>query len=121
MIISMNTHLAVTSYIKSFPAGVGEKLKSLRGLVQELAPEAVESFSYQMPAYKYKNKPLVYFAAFEKHIGLYATPSAHERFARETLKYKQGKGSIQFPLQDPLPLGLIKRMIEYKKAEIDNL
>ena len=63
----------------------------------EKATEATEEFSYAMPAYKYNKKPLVYFAAFKEHIGIYVTPQTHERFKEELAKYKQGKGSVQFP------------------------
>ena len=71
-----------------------------------------------MPAYKLDGKPFVYFAAFKNHIGLYATPSAHAEFAKELAKYKQGKGSVQFPLQDRLPLALISRILKFKLREI---
>lgn len=86
--------------------------------IQKNAPDAIESVSYGMPAYKLDGKPFVYFAAFKNHIGLYATPSAHAEFAKELAKYKQGKGSVQFPLQDPLPLALISRMLKFKLREI---
>jgi uncharacterized protein YdhG (YjbR/CyaY superfamily) len=70
-----------------------------------------------MPAYKLNGKPLVYFAAYKKHIGFYATPSGHEKFAQELSKYKQGKGSVQFPTAQPVPLDLIKRIVEFRVQE----
>jgi uncharacterized protein YdhG (YjbR/CyaY superfamily) len=72
-----------------------------------------------MPAYKYKGKPLIYFAGYQHHIGLYATPQGHEAFARELSLYKQGKGSVQFPLNEKLPVELITKMILYRKESLD--
>ncbi len=70
-----------------------------------------------MPAYKTHGKPLVYFAAFKKHIGFYATPSGHEAFAKELKKYKRGKGSVRFPLHQPVPYDLIRQMVEFRVYE----
>ena len=70
-----------------------------------------------MPAYKLNKKPLVYFAAFKAHIGFYATPSGHEAFKEELSKYKQGKGSVQFPLDQPIPYDLIVRMVKFRVQE----
>lgn len=93
-------------------------LTILRNLVKKTVPEAVESISYAMPAYKYHGRPLIYFAAFEHHIGVYATPSANTAFSHKLAQYKQGKGSIQFPIDEPLPIDLIREMIQYKVKEI---
>ncbi|MBN3034832.1 MAG: DUF1801 domain-containing protein [Bacteroidales bacterium] len=92
-------------------------LSSLREVIREKAPEAEEGIAYSMPSYKAFNKPLVYFATFKNHIGFYATPSGHEQFAMELSRYKQGKGSVQFPLDQPLPLELIGRIIESRVLE----
>lgn len=70
-----------------------------------------------MPAYKLNGKPLVYFAAFKNHIGFYATPSGHSEFTMELSKYKQGKGSVQFPLDKPLPSGLITKIAKFRVKE----
>ncbi len=70
-----------------------------------------------MPAYKLFGKPVVYFAAFKNHIGIYATPTAHAKFTKELSKYKQGKGSVQFPVDKKLPLALIARMVKFKVSE----
>jgi uncharacterized protein YdhG (YjbR/CyaY superfamily) len=67
-----------------------------------------------MPAYKLNGRPLVYFAAFKNHIGLYATPSGHAAFAEELSRYKQGRGSVQFPLSEPLPFDLIARIVKFR-------
>ena len=70
-----------------------------------------------MPAYKTQGKPLVYFAAFKNHIGFYATPTGHSEFAKELSKYKQGKGSVQFPIDQPMPLKLIAQIVEFRVLE----
>lgn len=107
----------VDAYIQSFPQDVQQLLQQLRALIRQQAPGAVESISYGMPAYKTYGKPLIYFAGFKNHIGLYATPSGHEAFAKELASYKQGKGSVQFPLDQPLPLDLISRIVAYRVGE----
>lgn len=108
----------VDQYITARPADVAERLHAIRQTVMSVAPEAQEGISYGMPGYKLYGKPLIYFAAFQKHIGVYATPSWHAAFAKELAHYKQGKWSVQFPLGEKLPLGLIKRMIQWKMREI---
>ena len=114
----MQKYTDVNSYLASFPKNIQTQLKSLRALVKKYAPKAEESISYGMPAYKLYGKPLIYFAAFKNHIGLYATPSAHTKFTKELSKYTQGKGSVQFPLDKPLPLNLITKMVKYKITQI---
>lgn len=108
---------AIESYIQQFPDNVQEILVKIRQLIIRNAPEAVESFAYGMPAYKTNKKPLVYFAAFKNHIGFYATPSGHQEFQDELSKYKQGKGSVQFPLDKPIPYDLIERIVQFRVAE----
>ena len=110
----MNT---VNSYIKLFPENVQGLLSQIRATIKKNAPEAEESISYKMPAYKTNGKPLVYFAGFKNHIGLYATPTGHTQFEKELSKYKQGKGSVQFPLDKPIPLTLIARIVKFKMEE----
>lgn len=109
----------IDQYINQFPPEVSEKLNQIRDLVKTKVSEANPSISYGMPAYKYKGKPLIYFAGYKNHIGLYATPNAHKHFENELAGYKQGKGSVQFPLSDDLPLSLIERMIAFNKSKID--
>lgn len=86
----------------------------MRHLIRKNAPEAVESISYGMPGYKLNKKPLVYFAGHANHIGFYATPVGHEAFALELSGYKTGKGSVQFPIDQPLPTELIERMVRFR-------
>lgn len=108
----------VDKYIAEFPMEVQEILQTVRKIIQETAPDAVEKLAYGMPGYKLNEKPLVYFAGYAKHVGLYATPVAHEAFADELKSYKQGKGSVQFPLNKPIPYDLIKRIIEFKMKQL---
>ena len=118
-IISMNIKpTTVNDYIKSFPKSTQVLLKQVREVIKETAPEAEEFIGYGMPAYKLNKKPLVYFAGYEKHIGFYATPNGHEKFAKELSKYKQGKGSVQFPIDEPMPLALIKKVVVFRVKEI---
>jgi uncharacterized protein YdhG (YjbR/CyaY superfamily) len=109
--------MTVDEYIASFSEEVRTKLVQVRTTIRENAPEAEESFAYQMPAYKSGGRPLVYFAGFKNHIGFYATPTGHSQFAAELSKYKQGKGSVQFPLDEPMPLDLIARIVRFRVAE----
>jgi uncharacterized protein YdhG (YjbR/CyaY superfamily) len=108
---------SVDDYIKSYPKEVQLLLDKVRAVIIERAPEAVESISYGMPAYKINGKPLVYFAGFKNHIGFYATPTGHSQFAKELSKYKHGKGSVRFPFDEPLPLKLISKIVEYRVKE----
>ncbi len=108
------TKNTVDEYIKDFSEDVQKILSEIRRTILEIAPQAEESISYGMPAYKLKGKPLVYFAAFKNHIGFYATPSGHAAFEKELAKYKQGKGSVQFPIDKPMPLKLIAKIVEYR-------
>jgi len=92
-------------------------MHTIRAIILEKAPDAFEGFSYDMPAYKTHGRVLVYFAAFKNHIGFYATPSGHQEFSKELSKYKQGKGSVQFPLNQPIPYDLIGQIVEFRAWE----
>ncbi len=104
----------VDEYLAGFEGEVRERLDAMRRVVREVAPDAVESMAYGMPAYKLDGKPLVYFAGFARHVGFYATPNGHEAFAEEFAAYRQGKGSVQLPLDRPLPLDLVRRVVEFR-------
>lgn len=109
--------IEIESYIQQFPHNVQEILRNIRKLIKDNAPETEELFAYGMPAYKTNKKPLVYFAGFKNHIGIYATPSGHSEFQDELSKYKQGKGSVQFPLNQPIPYKLIERIVKFRVTE----
>jgi len=104
-------------YILDFPDEVQAILNKIRSTIRQAAPDAEESIAYGMPAYKTYGKPLVYFAGFKNHIGFYATPTGHSEFAKELSKYKQGKGSVQFPIDQPMPLDLIFQIVEFRVLE----
>jgi len=110
--------VTVDSYLLELPAYQRERAEALRGLILRTAPEAVEYFAYGMPAYKLRGKPLVYFAVYTNHLGVYALPAAHAEFAAELASFKQGKGSVQFPWAQPLPLELIGRMVAWNAGRI---
>ncbi|PKA97684.1 uncharacterized protein YdhG (YjbR/CyaY superfamily) [Flavobacteriaceae bacterium MAR_2009_75] len=115
--MNSNKATSVEAYIASFPDNVQNLLKQLRVLIKDCAPDANEAISYGMPAYKLCGKPLVYFAAYKNHIGFYATPSGHSAFAKDLSRYKQGKGSVQFSMKEPLPLELIAKIIAFRVEE----
>ena len=105
------------NYISQFPENVQDILRKIRKLVKDNAPNAKELMAYGMPCYKTNKKPLVYFAAFKNHIGFYATPTGHSEFKEELSEYKQGKGSVQFPLNQPIPYDLIERIVKFRVTE----
>jgi uncharacterized protein YdhG (YjbR/CyaY superfamily) len=107
----------IETYIRQFPDNVQEILRNMRKVIKTNAPDAIEHFAYGMPAYKTNKKPLVYFAAFKKHVGFYALPSGHSAFHDELSKYKQGKGSVQFPLDQPIPYELIEKIVRFRVNE----
>lgn len=103
----------VEAYINQFEGEVKSRLLTIRELVRTEVPEAEEGIMYGLVGYKLSKKPLVYFGGFTHHVGFYATPNGHEAFAEEFAKYKQGKGSVQFPNDQPLPVDLIQRVVRY--------
>lgn len=107
----------VEDYIATFPSDVQMILNKIRVTIKKIAPKAIERISYGMPAYITNAKPLVYYAAFKNHIGFYATPMGHSKFEKELSEYKQGKGSVQFPINKPIPYDLIKRIVEFRVTE----
>jgi uncharacterized protein YdhG (YjbR/CyaY superfamily) len=110
-------HAQTEAYIDSFPTFTKEILLKIHQLIKQNAPHSEEDFSYGMPAYKTNGKPLVYFAAYKNHIGFYATPTGHEAFKEKLSAYKQGKGSVQFPLNQAIPYSLIEEIIKFRIEE----
>lgn len=107
----------IDDYIASFPPPVRSSLEALRKLIREEAPGAVETLKYRMPTFVL-GENLVHFAAFERHIGFYPTPSAITAFAKDLEEYFSAKGSVQFPLDRPLPMALIRRMVQFRVKEV---
>src|SRR6266513_958539 len=106
----------VDEYISTFPASTKAILKELRKTVKQAAPQAEELISYNMPAFTLHGR-LVYYAAYKKHIGLYPISSAIKAFQRELSDYKTSKGAIQFPLDRPIPFGLITKIVKFRVKE----
>jgi uncharacterized protein YdhG (YjbR/CyaY superfamily) len=104
---------AVTAFIRKFPPKTRKVLEKMRSVVRAAAPDAEESISYMMPAYKL-NGPLAYFSAFRDHIGFFPTGEGVRAFKKQLRKYSVSKGTIRFPLERPVPYGLIKRIIKHR-------
>ena len=107
---------SIDEYIATFPEAVQERLQAMRTTIKAAAPEAQEIISYNMPAFFLKGN-LVYFSAAKNHVGFYPTPSAIKAFEDELSVYNGAKGSVQFPYNEPLPLDLIGRMVQFRVAE----
>jgi uncharacterized protein YdhG (YjbR/CyaY superfamily) len=110
------TPQTIDEYIADFPKDVQGILQKIRMTIHEAAPEAIEKISYQMPTFYLKGN-LVYFAAFKEHIGFYPVPTGIEKFNKELSVYKQGKGSVQFPLDQPMPYNLISKIVKFRAKE----
>ncbi len=106
----------IDAYIAGFPKEVQERLAQLRATIKKVAPQAEEVISYGMPAFKLKGM-LVWFAACAHHIGFYPTASGIAAFKKELSVYKGGKGSVQFPFDKPLPLGMVAKIVQFKVGE----
>ncbi|MEI6060549.1 MAG: DUF1801 domain-containing protein [Bacteroidota bacterium] len=106
----------IDEYISGFPEETRVLLQQVRLAVRQAAPDAVETIKYAMPSFVL-NGNLVHFAAFKNHIGFYPVPSGIEAFRKELSVFKGGKGSVQFPLDQPMPLGLIRKIVLFRVAE----
>jgi uncharacterized protein YdhG (YjbR/CyaY superfamily) len=107
---------SIDEYIAEFPPETQKALRQLRALIHASAPDATETISYAIPTFDL-NGHLVHFAGFTKHVGFYPTGSGVEAFKDELAPYKGGKGSVQFPLGEPLPVDLIRRIVEFRVAQ----
>jgi uncharacterized protein YdhG (YjbR/CyaY superfamily) len=110
------TAQSIDEYISGFPPATQERLEQVRETIRTAAPAATEVMSYTIPTFDL-NGHLVHFAAFKNHIGLYPTPSGIKEFEEELAPYKGGKGSLRFPLDQPLPLDLISRIVQFRVLE----
>lgn len=113
-----STASTIDDYIAEFPAETQQRLQQMRAVIKENAPGAVETISYAIPTFDLNKKHLVHFAGYATHIGFYPSPSGMEAFEAEFQPYKRAKGSVQFPLDQPLPLDLIRRVVAFRVAEI---
>ncbi|MBK8054342.1 MAG: DUF1801 domain-containing protein [Saprospiraceae bacterium] len=112
-------YITIEEYFGDFSPEMVEILAKIKSVIAESAPEAIECIAYNMPAFKLHKKPLVYFAAFRNHLGFYALPTGNVAFQQELSRYKTGKGSIQFPLDEDIPFELIKKITTFRVAEVN--
>ncbi len=110
------TYATVDEYITSFPKDIQPKLKEMRKLIRDTAPDAQEKISYQMPCF-FLNGNLVYFGGHTNHIGFYPTASGISNFKKELAGYTFSKGAVQFPLDKPLPAALIRKIVRFRVEE----
>lgn len=113
-----STASSIDEYIAEFPPETQKVLEELRALIKGLAPGATEKISYAIPTFDLNGRHLVHFAGYKSHIGLYPGSSGIEAFKEELKPYKSAKGSVQFPLGQPLPTDLIRRIVEFRVQEV---
>jgi uncharacterized protein YdhG (YjbR/CyaY superfamily) len=111
-----NSFITIDDYINSFPKDIQGLLEQIRLTIKNAAPEAIETINYKMPTFQF-NGNLVHFAAYKQHIGFYPAPSGIEAFKKDLSKYKWAKGSVQFPLDKPIPLDLIAEIVKFRVIE----
>ncbi len=108
---------SIDEYIERFPEHTRALLEEMRVLIDETVPDATETISYRMPTFDLHGRHLVHFAGYDRHIGFYPIPTGMEAFKEELGAYKTGKGSVQFPLDQPLPRDLIRRIVAFRADE----
>jgi uncharacterized protein YdhG (YjbR/CyaY superfamily) len=108
---------SIDEYIAGFPADVQEVLRQVRATIRDAAPDAEEAIRYQMPAFTLDGAPLVYFAGYRKHVGVYPAPVGNAELAEEMSIYGSGKGTAKFPLDKPVPFDLVRRIVELRVGE----
>lgn len=108
---------SIDEYIGTFPDDIQSRLESMRQIIKSVIPGAIETISYQIPTFKINNKNIVHFSAYKKHIGLYPGSSAIEHFKEELSQYKWSKGAVQFPLDNPIPSELVKKIVIFRARE----
>ena len=114
----MTKSIDVNEYINNFPKDVRNILQEIRDLIQKTAPKATETISYGIPTFDLNKKHLVHFAGFNTYIGFYPTPSGITAFKKELSEYQWAKGSVQFPLDKPIPFDLIQKIVIFRVKEI---
>lgn len=109
----------IDDYIAEFPPATREVLEQVRAVIRAAAPDATETISYAIPTFDLRGRHLVHFAGFEHHIGFYPTGKGADAFAQEFSAYKTGRGSVQFPLDKPMPVDLIRRVVEFRVGQVE--
>lgn len=110
---------SIDEYIAACPEETHERLQMIRAEIKKIVPDAKEKISYQIACFELNGKNLIHFAGWKKHVSLYPVPSGSEAFEKSIAKYADGKGTVKFPLDQPLPMELIRKIIKYRVA--DNL
>ncbi len=108
---------SVDDYIEMYPKDIQDLLQKLRRVIRESAPQAEETISYQIPTFKLNGRNLVHFSAFKDHIAFFPTSSGREAFKKELAHYKGGRGTIQFPLGEPIPYDLVRKIVKFRVKE----
>ena len=116
MLSSKQNFQTIDEYIKTFPKDIQKILETVRQTIKKTVPDAKEAISYQIPTFKL-NGNLVHFAAFKNHIGFYPGSKAIKIFQKDLVKYKSSKGAVQFPLDKPMPLSLIQKIVKHRVKE----
>ena len=115
----MTKAFTIDEYIANQPEAVRPILETIRSDIHTAVPGSTEATSYTIPTFRLHGKNMIHFAAYEKHVGLYATPDGHVEFEHELSKYKRGKGSVQFPLDAPIPYDLIIRIARFRALQLE--
>jgi uncharacterized protein YdhG (YjbR/CyaY superfamily) len=111
---------SIDEYIAEFPPETQRVLQQVRAIIRSAAPDATETISYAIPTFDLNGRHLVHFAGFARHIGFYPTPSGIDEFEADLSRFERGKGSVQFPLDQPMPADLIRRIVEFRAAQNAN-
>ncbi len=111
---------SIDEYIAGFPGDTQKVLEQIRTIIKREAPGAEETISYAIPAFNLNKHNLIYFAGYKNHVSIYPIPKGSEAFENEISKYKSGKGTMQFPLNNPLPMRLIIKIVKYRIKENEN-
>jgi uncharacterized protein YdhG (YjbR/CyaY superfamily) len=117
MAMSRSQFKTVDEYIAGFPKNIRDVLEELRRIIRESAPEAEETISYGIPTFDLNGKHLVHFAAYKSHVGFYPTSSGIKAFKKELSPFKTSKGTVQFPLDKPIPFDLVKKIVKFRVKE----
>jgi uncharacterized protein YdhG (YjbR/CyaY superfamily) len=110
---------SIDEYVEGLDLPARKALEELRAVIRAAAPDAVEGISYRMPSFEVRGKHLVFIAGYAKHVGFYPMPTTIEAFKEELLPYETAKGTVRFPLGRPLPVDLIRRMVEFRVREVN--
>lgn len=110
---------SIEEYIKAYPTNVQNILGQIRQIIHAAAPDATETISYQIPAFKLNGKDLIYFAAWKEHISMYPVPGGTDAFEKELSPYIGGKGTVRFPLDKPVPFNLVEGIVQARLKQID--